>query len=666
MTKALRGSGSAEENASFQRKVHTYLVLRLLAAVFLLAVTFVFQLRLSRDVSEPMLTPLYIYAAVLFSVTLFSAFVLPRVWRHGLFAAAQFAFDIMAVTFLIYHTGGVTSPFPFLYMALIMAAAVLFQRRGSFLVAAAAIIAYGVLLDLQYFGWVHPSPFMGRGTPPVSSDVYFYTLLVTMTAFFLVAFLSGYLATELQKSARLSAQQSQDMERLEFFYRRLVENLGAGLLSTDTQGIITYANRAAQGLLDTAEHPLEGRPIDQVLPGLAGCPAVRAIDGVPGSVSLRPGHAAGGTPGLPEKQTVSNVGARRAVPLRQAALPGEAHFEFSDKVSGNGKPHAQQSPDSAATNQETPLSNAGEQDKTAQSFHAPSIYLVPKEAAQDRGNPSRVFEIMQETSSGEKRSFVVTMSPLETVSRGRASVIVFQDQTELKALQERMKRLEQLAFAGKMAGEVVHDIKNPLAAISGVIQMMASHWAEDDVSQRLYEILTREIERLNTLVSRFLWIAREGKASERPEPVSIAETIRQVLEALTMSKHLTDRHRVHVDVPEELKVTLVPRHLFQILWHLVANAAEALPNGGLVRIAARSHTHEDGRFGILLKVADSGAGVSEDVIQKMFEPLFTTKEGHLGLGLSLVSRLVEEAEGRIHVGSSAAFPMCVRVFFPQP
>ncbi len=614
MTKALRASGSAEESASFQRKVHTYLVLRLLAAVFLLAVTFVFQFRLSRDVSEPMLTPLYIYAAVLFSVTLFSAFVLPRVRRHGLFAAVQFAFDVSAVTFLIYLTGGVTSPFPFLYMALIMAAAVLFQRRGSFLSAAAAVIAYGVLLDLQYFGWVHPSPFMGRGIPPVSSDVYFYTLLVSMTAFFLVAFLSGYLATELQKSARLSAQQSRDMEHLESFYRRLVENLGAGLVTTDRQGIITYANRAAQGLLENAEQPLEGRRIDQVLPGLAGCPAMKAGDGF---------------------------------------------FE-------SGAPHLQQSPDSATTNQEKPLPNAVEQNKMAQSLHVPSNYPVPKEAAQDRRHPSRVLEIMQETSSGEKRSFVVTMSPLETVSRASASVIVFQDQTELKALQERMRRLEQLAFAGKMAGEIVHDIKNPLAAISAVIQMMASQWAEDDVSKRLHEILIREIERLNTLVSRFLWIAREGRAWERPEPVSIAETLRQVLEALTMSKHLTDRHRVHVDVPEDLKVTLVPRHLFQILWHLVANAAEALPNGGLVHIAARTHTHDDGRFGILLKVADNGAGVSEDVAKKMFEPLFTTKEGHLGLGLSLVSRLVEEAEGRIHVGSSAAFPMCVRIFFPQP
>ncbi|ROR01949.1 two-component system sensor histidine kinase NtrB [Desulfosoma caldarium] len=640
MTKASSAPWGAEEGAAFQRKVHMHLVLRLLAAVFLLAVTFLFQLRLSQDISEPVLNPLYAYAAVLFSVTLLSACVLPMVRRHGLFAAGQFAFDILAVTFLIYLTGGVTSPFPFLFMAVIMAAAVLFQRRGSLLVAAASTIAYGALLDLQYFRWVNPLPFMGRTAASDSSEVYFYTLVVMTAAFFLVAFISGYLATELQKWARLSAQKSRDMERLESFYRQLVESLGAGLMTTDAHGIITYANRAALNLLQTDARTLEGQPLECVFPAL----------GLQMPEGFQPKEA---TPWGEEDSSCDG-------PLSEAG----AQRLFSGEVRVQERSYGPAQSNSLSGPRREAASNRAARPQLSK--RRPTGRLNAIEGREGLSfEASHVLEIVQESAAGEKRSFVVTISPLKTTPQAQDRIIVFQDQTHIKALQERMRRLEQLAFAGKMAGEIVHDIKNPLAAVSGVAQMMAAQPQEDETSRRLQDILVREIDRLNLLVSRFLWIAREGKASEKPEPVAVGETVRHVLDALTISKHLSGRHHVHVDVPDDLKVTLVPRYLFQILWHLVANAAEALPNGGLVHIGARPHTGDDGRSGVLVKVADSGPGVSGDVAKKMFEPLFTTKEGHLGLGLSLVCRLVEEANGHIEVGSSAAFPMCVRLFFPQ-
>ncbi|MEJ5366362.1 MAG: ATP-binding protein [Desulfosoma sp.] len=584
------------EASAFQRKVHTHLVLRLLAAVFILAVTFLFQLRLARDISEPVLYPLYVYAAVLFSVTLLSASVLRVIRHHELFAAAQFIFDVLAVTFLIYLTGGVASPFAFLYMAVIIAAAVLFQRRGSVLAAAACTIAYGALLDLQYFGWVHPVPFMGRSVSSGSSGLYFYTLAVSTAAFFLVACISGYLAAELEKSAKLSAKKSRDLKRLESFYRWLVESLGAGLITADAQGRITYANQAARELLGAGAESLEGLPVAHWLPGLEGH-----------ALEIQPEK-----PGLPVSTEFLTPGTTEA-------------------------------PD--------PMNSPEEDSRDGRRITGPAVR-----------------EITYEAPGGEKKSFVVTVSPMEPLSdgpEGPVSVLVFQDQTLLKALEERMKRLEQLAFAGKMAGEIVHDIKNPLAAISGVVQMMETQWEGDDLSRRLRDILVREIDRLNALVGRFLWIAREGKGKERPEAVVVSETIRQVLDALTLGKILTAQHRVHTDVPEKLTVSLVPRHLFQILWHLIANAAEASPEGAVIHIAAREQDLHDGRPGTVLKVSDSGPGIPNDLAKKIFDPLFTTKEGHLGLGLSLVCRLVEEAGGDISVGSSPGFPTCVRLFFPR-
>ncbi len=301
----------------------------------------------------------------------------------------------------------------------------------------------------------------------------------------------------------------------------------------------------------------------------------------------------------------------------------------------------------------------------------PQEKIFREKSPEDPSVPSvwpAVREIAFQSPAGEKKSFVVTVSRVDVPSEGSdgpVSVVVFQDQTLLKALQDRMRRLEQLAFAGKMAGEIVHDIKNPLAAISGVVQMMEAQWEEDEVSQRLRNILVREIDRLNALVGRFLWIAREGRGQDRPASVILVETVRQALEALTTGKLVTAQHRVHVDVPENLTLTLVPRHLFQILWHLIANAAEASPDGGIVHIAAREHTPGDGRPGVILKISDNGPGIPQDLMKKIFDPLFTTKDGHLGLGLSLVARLVEEAGGEITLGSSAAFPTRVRLFFPR-
>lgn len=636
-----------DESGAFQRKVHTHLVLRLLAAVFILAVTFLFQLRLTRDISEPVLTPLYVYAAVLFSVTLLSASVLRIIRRHELFAAAQFLFDVLAVTFLIYLTGGVASPFAFLYMAVIIAAAVLFQRRGSVLAAAACTIAYGALVDLQYFGWVQPVPFMGRPALSGSNSLYFYTLLVTTAAFFLVAFVSGYLASELQKSARLSAQKTRDLRRLESFYRRLVESLGAGLITTDAHGTITYGNQGARELLGVAIETLEGRPVFNWLPGLEQSAPGRESGGLSLPCSLKKNEC-----GVAGPHPVENAAMAFALP-RTSALP-----ETRPPGDPGKRPQKAKADGQTSGNEDATVAPTDMEDSSQTALTGPRV-----------PNPGpAVREIVYQSPSGEKKSFVVTVSQLDALSEGPegpVNVIVFQDQTLLKALQERMQRLEQLAFAGKMAGEIVHDIKNPLAAISGVVQIMESQWEGDEVSRRLRDILVREIDRLNALVGRFLWIAREGGRQDRPAPVLLAETVRQALDALTMSKLLTVGHRVHVDVPENLTLNLAPRHLFQILWHLVANAVEACPGGGLIHIAARDHRQGDGRPGVVLKVSDNGPGIPEDLIQKIFDPLFTTKEGHLGLGLSLVARLVEEAGGEIAVGSSAAFPTCVRLFFPR-
>ena len=238
-------------------------------------------------------------------------------------------------------------------------------------------------------------------------------------------------------------------------------------------------------------------------------------------------------------------------------------------------------------------------------------------------------------------------------------VVIFQDVTEVVAMERELRRSERLAAVGELSASIAHEIRNPLAAISGSIQMMAASGpGQGGESHRLMEIVVREVDRLDRLISDFLSFARPGEP--RIELVPVAEVVSEVLAMFEASR--PERVSVEPDLQPGLGVHADPGQLRQVLWNLIVNAAQAMPEGGVVRIEARTgrgRAPQEGRspgrmdeqkpVWAEITVMDQGVGIPKEHVDRVFDPFFTTKAGGTGLGLAIVHRVIAEHHGVVRV-----------------
>lgn len=252
---------------------------------------------------------------------------------------------------------------------------------------------------------------------------------------------------------------------------------------------------------------------------------------------------------------------------------------------------------------------------------------------------------------GERIFLRFSISPLRLPDGDqKGQILFFQDMTEVKRIEKEMKKVEGLALIGELAAGIAHEIRNPMASISGSIQMLKESLDEDDVNSRLMDIMLREVNRLNHLVNDFLLFAR-------PKPVDLQEfdlsqlTI-ESLELFKNSGNWTDKLRVETDFKQDIKLESDPEQIKQVLWNLFLNASEAMPNGGVVRVNADivvgSDASKPEQKMVKITVRDSGQGFSKKALSHLFTPFFTTKEGGSGLGLATVKRIVEGLKGKVH------------------
>jgi two-component system sensor histidine kinase PilS (NtrC family) len=258
-------------------------------------------------------------------------------------------------------------------------------------------------------------------------------------------------------------------------------------------------------------------------------------------------------------------------------------------------------------------------------------------------------------------------------------VVIFQDVTKIVEMEGDLRRHERLAGVGQLAADLAHEIRNPLAAISGSIQILEeTHTDAGDEAQRLMGIVVRETDRLNALITDFLHYARPAPA--KPAPVAVATVLadmRQIFETVRPPSV-----ELSVEAPDALRVLADDRQVRQLLWNLFLNAVQAMPNGGRLEIhagatpaqdaglAGRSFSTEgraDRAEGIRfaeIRVSDTGTGIPEAVLERIFDPFFTTKEGGSGLGLATVHRIVEGNGGHVSVESAVGRGTCFRVLLP--
>src|SRR5271157_2131357 len=258
-------------------------------------------------------------------------------------------------------------------------------------------------------------------------------------------------------------------------------------------------------------------------------------------------------------------------------------------------------------------------------------------------------------------------------------VVIFQDVTQVVEMEKELRRSERQAAIGRLSAAIAHEIRNPLAAISGSIQMLrrASQAAGDDDSRRLMEIVLRETERLDGLITDFLQYARP--APPKLGSVALAPLVHDLVEMFEKSRSLENPIEVCVDVQESVAVTGDASQLRQLLWNLYLNAAQAMPEGGRLLIAARAasslpqgrpaagrNTAEgEGTPFVELVVADTGVGIAPEVIDRIFDPLFTTQREGSGLGLATVHRIVESHGGSLRVESTVGAGTTFRIRLPH-
>jgi two-component system sensor histidine kinase PilS (NtrC family) len=249
----------------------------------------------------------------------------------------------------------------------------------------------------------------------------------------------------------------------------------------------------------------------------------------------------------------------------------------------------------------------------------------------------------------DARVLGISVSPLrDDNDKVIGRVVNFQDLTELRTLEETMRRAERLATVGQLAAGIAHEIRNPLASISGSVELLGRAPRVSDDDKALMAIVVREIERLDRLIHELL-----EYANPRPRTLVRFDLLTVLTEVIQVMRQDKSRSEVALktELPTEpIMLTADPSQLRQVMWNLCRNAAEAAiggaGNGAVVTVRAREDS-----IGVTIEVEDNGPGIAADHLPRIFDPFFTTKKRGTGLGLATSHAIVTEHGGSLDVRS---------------
>ncbi|MGZ3425633.1 MAG: two-component system sensor histidine kinase NtrB [Polyangia bacterium] len=485
------------------------------------------------EVTSPVVGTLFWLIVATYGLTIVFALALPRVGQIDRLAAAQVGSDLVLTTLLVHVTGGAESAFAFMYILVVVGAAFVLGR-AALIAAAVAVLVY--VAD-------------GIGFSSLPLRTLIRSLAVNAVAFAATGALATRLATELRRAGEHIASQGIKLRDLAALHQDVIRGLTSGLVTVGRDGRILTFNSAAADITGRSAGEAIGRPLVEIMPGLAAL---------------------------------------------QASV-------------GDG-------------------------------------------ALLRRG------EVMQAVAGGlVQRTLGVSLSPLvDSYGRTVGRIVNFQDLTELRRMEAAMQRTERLAAVGRLAAGIAHEIRNPLAAISGSIELLSQTMQGDGAKENkeLMSIVIREVDRLNGLITELLEFARPR--SLETERLDGAATMAEMLKVFENDKRLGDV-RVELVAADAVFVEADPSQLRQVVWNLLRNAAEAAPHQ-TITVELRA----DAEFASLT-VRDRGPGISPEHRARMFEPFFSTKEGGTGLGLATVHRIVEEHKGTVELDCPASGGTAVTV-----
>jgi two-component system, NtrC family, sensor histidine kinase PilS len=294
----------------------------------------------------------------------------------------------------------------------------------------------------------------------------------------------------------------------------------------------------------------------------------------------------------------------------------------------------------------------------AEVLHIPEDAVGARSPELDAGRARRMEA--QLTRNGRPVEIGLSIAYLQTPGGRAGYLVTFQDVTDIKKLERDARLQQRLAAVGEMAAGIAHEIRNPLASMSGSIQILRHELPLSTEQGQLMDIVLRESERLNTTIGSFLQYAR-------PQKFAIARfDVRRALNdaalLLRNSAEVQEGHLIDVDVPaSELLYDADEGQVKQIVWNLASNGLRAMPKGGRLLLKAAVDPATDG---VVITVQDEGIGIAPDELEGLFQPFHGGFSQGSGLGLAIVHRIVTDYNGKISVSSQPGHGTIVAVHLP--
>lgn len=259
-----------------------------------------------------------------------------------------------------------------------------------------------------------------------------------------------------------------------------------------------------------------------------------------------------------------------------------------------------------------------------------------------------IFYSELELKKGEASLWLTVSSSLIADGEGKrmGAMVVFQDITEIKALEEKLRHADRLAALGTLSAGLAHEIKNPLSAIKTFVQLLPQKLESPSFMEKFNITVPREIDRINQLVEDLLELTRR-----RMRPMVTLDVNRLILQAIDL--HGEEMEKKHIIFEDHLDRTILPIHgdsemLYRAFSNLVINAIQAMPNGGSLTISSEQ---EPSSPMVKITFRDTGIGMDEKTSKNLFNPFFTTKDKGVGLGMALTHKIIEDHRGTIEVMS---------------
>jgi two-component system sensor histidine kinase PilS (NtrC family) len=289
-------------------------------------------------------------------------------------------------------------------------------------------------------------------------------------------------------------------------------------------------------------------------------------------------------------------------------------------------------------------------------------FVLPEDWATvwDRGHGWETFRGEIETDRGNLRRVLgYSLRGLREADGEQGLLILFQDLTELKKLERRARFNEQLAAVGSLAAGIAHEIRNPLASISGSVQVLSNELTVGSAERRLMEIIVSESNRLSRFLEDFLRFVRPQERSVAEFDVATAVT--EVMDLFRLSDEVSDAHRIEIQVSPPHSILSGDRdQIRQIIYNVAKNAVRAMAAGGILTVFGR----EDNAW-YSIRFTDTGRGMSEEELARLFTPFSTAFDGGTGLGMAIVRRIVEDHGGAIDAESRPGEGTTVTVLLPR-